>query len=72
MIQEQKIERSNIFDTTIRDRPEEWTAGVWREVYDFAPEGGGMANRIDLYIESKFRNEADPKDGFLVRDCRDV
>ena len=28
MIREQKIERSNIFDTTIRDRPEEWTAGV--------------------------------------------
>ena len=29
-----------------------------------------MANRTDLYIEGKFRNEADPKDGFLVRDCR--
>ena len=31
-----------------------------------------MANRTDLYIEGKFRNEADPKDGFLVRDCRDA
>ena len=30
-----------------------------------------MANRIDLYIEDKFRNDADPKDGFPVRDCRD-
>ena len=29
-----------------------------------------MANRTDLYIEGKFRNEADPKDGFPVRDCR--
>ena len=28
MIQEQKMERSNIFDTTICDRPEEWTAVV--------------------------------------------
>ena len=28
LIQEQKIERRNIFDTTICDRPEEWTAGV--------------------------------------------
>ena len=63
--------RRNIFDTTIRDRPEEWTASVWREVYDFAPGGGGMANRTDLYIEGKFRNEADPKDGYPVRDCRD-
>ena len=29
-----------------------------------------MANRTDLYIEGKFRNNADPKDGFLVRECR--
>ena len=29
-----------------------------------------MANRTDLYIEGKFRNEADSKDGFPVRDCR--
>ena len=59
-----------MFDTTIQDRPEEWTAGVWREVYDFGPGGNGFANRTDLYIEGKFRNEADPKDGFPVRDCR--
>ena len=72
MIWEQKMERSNIFDTTIRDRLEEWTAGVWKEVYDFAPGGGGMANRTNLYIEGKFRNKADPKDGYPVRDCRDA
>ena len=59
-----------MFDTTIWDRPEEWTVGVWREVYDFGPGGNGLANRTDLYIEGKFRNEADPKDGFPVRDCR--
>ena len=29
-----------------------------------------MENRTDLYIEGKFRNDADPKNGFLVRDCR--
>ena len=28
LIREHKMERSNIFDTTIRDRPKEWTAGV--------------------------------------------
>ena len=72
IIREQKMERSNIFDTTICDRPEEWTAGVWREVYDFLPGGGGMANRTDLYIEGKFRNDADPKDGFPIRYCRDA
>ena len=31
-----------------------------------------MANRIDQYIEDKFQNYADPKDGFPVRDCRDA
>ena len=29
-----------------------------------------MANRTDLYIEGKFRNDANLKDGFSVRDCR--
>ena len=71
MIREHKLERNNIFDTTIHDQPEEWTAGVWREVYDFQPKGGGMANRTDQYVKGKFRSEADPKDGFLVRECRD-
>ena len=71
LIQEGKLERNNMFDTTIQDRPEEWTAGVWREVYDFQPGRSGLAHRTDLYIEGKFRNDADPKDGFPVRDCKD-
>ena len=70
LIREGKLERNNMFDTTIPDQPEEWTADVWREVYDFQPGGNGLANRTDLYIEGKFRNDADPKDGFSVRDCR--
>ena len=28
LIREGKLEQNNMFDTTIRDRPEEWTAGV--------------------------------------------
>ena len=71
LVLRQKMERSNIFDTTIRDRPEEWTARVWREVYDFLSRGGGMANQTNQYIEGKFRNNANPKDGFSVRDCRE-
>ena len=71
LIREGKLECNNMFDTTIRDRSEEWTAGVWREVYDFQPGGSGLAHRTDLYIEKKFRNDADFKDGFPVRDCRD-
>ena len=72
MIREQKAKRSNIFDGTVRDRSEEWTARVWREVYNFLPGGGGMANRTDQYLEGKFLHEADPKDGFPVRKCRDA
>ena len=30
-----------------------------------------MANWTDQYIEGKFRTEADPKDGFPIRECRD-
>ena len=71
LIQEGKLERNNMFDTTIRDRPEEWIAGIWREVYNFQPGRSGLANRTDLYIEGKFRNDADPKDGFPIRDCMD-
>ena len=33
MIRERKAEQSNIFDSTMRDQSEEWTAGVWRGVY---------------------------------------
>ena len=54
LIWEGKLERNNMFDMTIRDRPEEWTASIWRKVYEFLPGGGGMANRTDLYIEGKF------------------
>ena len=71
LIREGKLERNNMFDTTIWDRPEEWTAGASREVYDFQPGGSGLAHQTDLYIEDKFQNDADPKDGFPVRDCRD-
>ena len=70
LIREGKLEHNYMFDTTIRDRPEEWTVDIWRKVYDFGLGGNGLANRTDLYIEGKFRNDADPKDGFSVRDCR--
>ena len=72
MIWERKAEQSNIFDGTMLDRSEEWTTGVWREVYDFLPGGGGMANRTDQYVEGKFLHDVDPKDGFPVSECRDA
>ena len=31
-----------------------------------------MADWTDQYVKDKFHHEADPKDGFLVRECRDA
>ena len=70
MIKGRKAERSNIFDSTMQDRPEEWTARVCKGVYQFLPRGNGMANRTDRFVEGKFLHEVDPKDRFPVRECR--
>ena len=70
MIWEWKAKRSNIFDSTMRDRLEEWTAGVWRGMYLFLPGRNRMANRTDKFVEGKFLHEVDPKDGFPVKECR--
>ena len=60
--------RPNIFDGTIRDRPQLWIANLWRDVYHF-PEGwAGLANRMDSYIEGRFVHQVDPKDNYPVRD----
>ena len=72
MIRQRKAERSNIFDGTVRNRLEEWTAGIWRRVYNFLPGGNGMANRTDKFVEGKFLHDVDPKDGFPVREYRNV
>ena len=29
-----------------------------------------MANRTDKFVEGNFLHDVDPKDGFLVRECR--
>ena len=40
-------ERSNIFDGTIPDQPQLWTADLWRKVYGFPIGEAGLANRMD-------------------------
>ena len=34
-----QLKRPNIFDGTIRDRPQLWTAELWKDTYNF-PSGG--------------------------------
>ena len=60
----------NIFDGTIRDRPQLWTADLWREVYGFLRGEASLANWMDGYIEGRFMHQVDPKDGYSVGDCQ--
>ena len=63
-------ERPNIFDGTIRDRPELWTAGLWRDTYRLQRGGSGLSNRMEGHHEGRFMHQVDPKDGYSVSDCR--
>ena len=63
-------ERPNIFDGTIRDRPQLWTADLWRDTYRFPRGGFGLANRMEGHHEGRFMHQVDPKDGYSVSDCR--
>ena len=63
-------ERPNIFDGTIRDRPQLWTADLWRDTYRFPRGGSGLANRMEGHHEGRFMHQVDPKDGYSVSDCR--
>ena len=71
-VREHLTERRNIFDNTICDRLKEWTARVWREVYNFPSGGVGLASRINTFVDRKFSHMVDLKDGYPVRDCRNV
>ena len=65
-------ERPNVFNGTIRNRPQQWTPELWRGVYNFLKGRAGLANRMDSYIDNKFTHRIDPKDGYPIRDCRNA
>ena len=46
--------------------------GVWQTVYNFPISGSRLAFRNDNFVDGKFSHMVDPKDGYLVRDCRDA
>ena len=41
-------------------------------VYQFPTGGSDLANRTEKFVEGKFLHEVNPKNGFLVRECRDA
>ena len=63
-------ERPNIFDGTIRDCPQLWTADLWRDTYNFPRGGSSLFNRMEGHHEGRFMHQVDPKDGYSVGDCR--
>ena len=65
-----KPKRPNIFDGTIQDRPQLWTADLWRDTYRFPKGGSGLSNRMEGHHEGRFMHQVDPKDGYSVSDCR--
>ena len=63
-------ERPNIFDGTIRDRLQLWTADLWCDTYNFPSGGSGLSNCMEGHHEGCFMHQVDPKDGYSVGDCR--
>ena len=49
-----QTERPNIFDGTIRDRPQLWTADLWHDTYRFPRGGSGLSNRMEGHHEGRF------------------
>ena len=63
-------ERPNIFNRTIRNWPQLWTADLWQDTYSFPRGGSRLSNRMEGYHEGRFLHQVDPKDGYSVGDCR--
>ena len=63
MVQEFQHARSNEWDGTIRRDPEHWTADLWAEVYRFGRRGRMRAGRTGTWIDGKFKQDINPKDG---------
>ena len=71
MVRELIVGAPNQYEGTVQARPETWEAGRWREAYGFSAGGEGFASRTDKFIGGKFRNAANPKDGFAIADYED-
>ena len=71
MVQEFQHPRSNEWEGTIRRDPNHWTADMWADVYGFRKEGMMRAGRTGTWVDGKFRQDINSKDGYAVSDCID-
>ena len=51
--------RPNIFDGTIRDHPQLWTADLWRDTYRLPRGGSGLSNRMKALVKHNVESEED-------------
>ena len=71
MIKEVKMGAPYLFQTTLRARPNQWTAVRWRQVYAFGTEEKGLCTRGEDHSTGKFEHPVHSKDGYLTVDCKD-
>ena len=71
MVRELTKGAPNQYEGIVLARSETWGAERWREAYGFSIGGEGFASRTNKFIGGKFRNAANPKDGFAIADCED-
>ena len=71
MVVELLGDKDNQWDGIMRQAPEKWIAKEWRKVYSFGRGGEGMASQTDLFIDRMFSGRVNPKDGYVVVDCKD-
>ena len=64
-------EKDNRWHGTVRQAPGKWSAKEWRKVYGFSREGKGMVSQTDRFIDGKFSGRVNPKDGYVVVDCKE-
>ena len=71
MVRELVTRAPNQFERTVSAHPKSWSTEKWRKAYEFDMGGERFASRMDKFIGEKFRNAANPKDGFAIGDCED-
>ena len=72
MVSELMSDKDNRWHKTLCQVLEKWTAKEWRKVYGFTKEGEGMVSRTDRFIDGKFSARVNPKDGYVVVECKEV
>ena len=64
-------ECSNEWEGTIQRDLDRWTSKTWAKVYNLPKKRRGQASQADKFAQAKFSVPINPKDGYVVADCKD-